>query len=527
MVWDLLKNAHRFISDGYEKYTSVKKAFGGELSATDKRIADLLTQTGVQVDNIQQIHDSEGGWAGLARKVVGTEEFQHSLLSNIAEIATTVATDGVNPKSIMAMAQEGGRLFSRGFAQAASNYTRGDWVLLDNGIEQIPGTLRNELMWSEGEMFGEMPDSDEVDMETDHVVSLGFVTQVHGDKCSVFNLETGEAKAYPVNDMLHLAPNRVAVMEADKNIMALRAFVMEPDKVAQRLACDVPCDPGDEVVYKGKLWLIVSCDGIFARIQDGEEIRKVRMSEVERGRVTHNNSWNYSGETPTGFDRSVEPSLHKGMWVWLNAREHTKAHYPHALKELGVIRLLNGRIVDGYYALDGLRFKQHEKAVHAVVGERQHLLNNHFDLKKFRHAAMIGLHDVRALSAGKKHGKLVTGLLKFKPIYTHGSVEEGEIVPGHTQGYLDVGAVSGSGERRKDMAQAEYEYATGGATTDIAEEVKLNDTETDQPEETADGKAPAIEEGAMVAGPPEKQGTGIAMFVLGAVVIGAVYLGTS
>ena len=325
MVLEFLKNTHKFISDGYQKFTDLKKALGFNESDKEKALQQMIHQAGVQVDNVKHLHD-EGGLSGLFRKVVGTDQFQHSLLGAVGEAVTAVTTEGITPKSVLALAQEGGKLFSRGFAETTADYRRGEWVLIDDGVEKIPQTIRNQLMWSEGEMFGEFPSSDEIDMETDHLVSIGFVTQVQGDgMLEVFNLEYGEAGEYRVNDLRHLESNRVSAMEGDKNIMAVKAFVMEPEKVAQRLACDVPCDPGEEIIYAGASYVVVSCNGEWVRIQNGEEIRKVRMDEVERGRVTHNNSWNYGGKTPTGFDRSVEASLHKGMWVWLPTRLTTSS----------------------------------------------------------------------------------------------------------------------------------------------------------------------------------------------------------
>ena len=52
------------------------------------------------------------------------------------------------------------------------------------------------------------------------------------------------------------------------------------------------------------------------------------MAWLTRGRVDHTNSWNYSGETPTGFDRDVKPRLYKSQWVWLPVRSKGLLHYP-------------------------------------------------------------------------------------------------------------------------------------------------------------------------------------------------------
>ena len=60
--FDSLKNVHKFVTDGFQRYQEFKNWTGGKLSEKEKRIQDLIQRSGVQVDNLQDIHNKEGGW---------------------------------------------------------------------------------------------------------------------------------------------------------------------------------------------------------------------------------------------------------------------------------------------------------------------------------------------------------------------------------------------------------------------------------------------------------------------------------
>ncbi len=308
-------------------------------------------------------------------------------------------------------------------------------------------------------MFGEEPEGYEIDMETDHLVSVGFVTEPNASDgmVAVFNLEYGEPRQYSKHDLSHLEAQRASALEANSDMEAIKAFVLEPDTVAQRLACEVPCDPGEEVEYEGDMFRIVSCNGTTANIENGNNSLQVKMAWLTRGKVDHTNSWNYSGETPTGFDRDIYPRLFKGQWLWLPVRSKGLLHYPESLKELAVVRTLIGDTVDGYYCSDGERFKVHVDMVHALKLERQSWLNLHKDFKLFQHKAVVGGHQVRAFSLGNRQGLLCYGLAKLTGVLTHGSVEEGHIVAGATQGALLLTAPQTAGGEGEEPSKAEAE----------------------------------------------------------------------
>jgi len=438
-VFDYLKTAHSFVTDGYQRYKKFKDIWSG-LTKKEVQIGDLIKRAGVKVDNLKDIHDQEGGWNGLFRKLVGSEDFQHSLLTGLGEAATALATEGFTPAAGAAIALSGSEWLQQRMHKGGQFYRKGDWVLIDDGVETLPSGMKQTLEWGEGEMFGEEPEPWEIDLETEHLVSVGFVTEPNADDgmVAIFNLEYGEARQYRKQDLSHLDSNRANALQANADMEAIKAFVLDPEAVAQRLSCEVPCDPGEEVEYEGDMYRIVTCNGTTANIENGNNSLQVKMSWLTRGRVDHTNSWNYqqNGETPTGFDRDIKPRLYKSQWVWLPVRSKGLLHYPEALKELGVVRLINGDTLDGYYCSDGARFQVHLDMVHALKEERQEWLNRHADFKRFQQKAVIGNADVRAFSLGTVRPLLCFGLAKLTPVLTHGSVEEGHIVAGATQGAL-------------------------------------------------------------------------------------------
>ena len=151
-------------------------------------------------------------------------------------------------------------------------------------------------------------------MDVEKLVSFGFVIDPatgKSDMIKVFNFETGENQ-----DVRRALPGpRQMVLNTNENLAAIKAIVLDKDEVVHRLACDVPCDPGEEVIYKGKAYNIVTCDGTTARIGDSAWHFDVKMSELSRGRVAHTNSWNYKSFNKglkSGFNSSSKSSFFKG-----------------------------------------------------------------------------------------------------------------------------------------------------------------------------------------------------------------------
>ena len=82
----------------------------------------------------------------------------------------------------------------------------------------------------------------------------------------------------------------------------------------------VPVDPGSEVVYEGEAYKVVESDGFDATIKNAKKTLTVDVMKLSRGRVTHTNSHNYSGNTAGSFVASSKATIFKGQWVWLPPR---------------------------------------------------------------------------------------------------------------------------------------------------------------------------------------------------------------
>jgi hypothetical protein len=235
-----------------------------------------------------------------------------------------------------------------------------------------------------------------------------------------------------------MAPARAAEFDRNTDLHAIRVLVLSDRHLAQ-----------EEVVFEKETYNIVTCDGTHARIQNNVGGRNVEMKDLTRGRVTHTNSWNY-GDTPgavnsgvsSGFDQGVEAKIYKGQWVWAPPRAGVVKVLPDCKKELAVIRLINGQIVDGYYALDGLRMQVLATQIVPVFHARQEWLNAHKDFINFRGAAVVGESNVRDQALGDDYLMIIMGLSHMNEVLTVGSVEEGHISEGQTQGHLDVYTVA-------------------------------------------------------------------------------------
>ena len=171
-------------------------------------------------------------------------------------------------------------------------------------------------------------------METEKLVSFGFVIEpstFESDMIKVFNFETGENQDwcahYRDRGRWCLTPTRTS--RRSRRLCLTRTRLYTGSRATSR-------DPGEEVIYKGKAYNIVTCDGTTARIGDSAWHFDVKMSELSRGRVAHTNSWNYKSFNK-GFNSSSKSSFFKGQWVWIKPRAIILKVYPESLKELGVI----------------------------------------------------------------------------------------------------------------------------------------------------------------------------------------------
>jgi len=442
----------KFVSDGYAKFESIRKDWKVKDGDKESMLQGLIRKAGISVDNVKDIYEQSGSWQGLLRKIVGSEPFQQGITEFVDAgiVIATGAAEGGPAGAIAALTVEGGQIIASRLQKGGGTLTKGAWCLIDNGERRINKKKMRALQWGLGSEFNDMADVEDVGITVEHLVSIGFVVEpsVDDSHCKVFNLEHGEFQQCPKQNVRMMTAVRADEFDRNTDLHAIRVLVLSDRHLAQRLACDVPCDPGEEVVFEGETYNIVTCDGTHARIQNNVGGRNVEMRDVTRGRVTHTNSWNY-GDTPgavysgvsSGFDQGIEAKIYKGQWIWAPPRAGVVKVLPDCKKELAVVRLINGQMVDGYFALDGLRMQVLATQIVPVFHARQEWLNAHRDFINFRGAAVVGESNVRDQALGDDYLMIIMGLSHMNEVLTVGSVEEGHISEGQTQGHLDVYAV--------------------------------------------------------------------------------------
>ncbi len=342
--------------------------------------------------------------------------------------------------AVSTMLNEGAALFRDSTASPGS-FAKGQWVLVDNGEEKHTRKERASMFWGEGVMFGDMPGESDEHQVTEHVFTVGFVTEptVGDGEIDVFDLESGNIRRFRIQTVRHAPPDRAAQLEGSEEMQIMKDVILGEEPTADRVAAATPIDPGSEVTYDGKVWNVLESHGTKVRIQCGEATITVDSNKLGRGRTDHSNVWHYDpNQTPEGFDRNTKPGLHRGMWIWVKPREKITSLYPTSEWELGIVRLLSGYQVDGYYAMDGERLVENEANVQIVKHAQDEWLNAHKFFKQFRNEAVVGGHSTRSFNLGQHFPRLCAGVgVQWTPIkLTAGGVEEGHIVEGKTQGEL-------------------------------------------------------------------------------------------
>lgn len=446
---DHLSNAGKFISDGIDKFRTFKKDHDIK-SFKDIKFKQLLEsdtlkkyveKTGLKVDNLAEI--TQGGFL----KHLGTVlQSQHGLMA-LGTTALNVGGDigqGNYAAAMGTLLSEGSKIFSD-TPGIISSYAKGNWVYVDNGEEMHTRKERATIFWGEGAMFGDMPEQEDEELATEHVITIGFVTEpVTGDgEIDIFDLESGDIRRFRIQDVRHVSESKAKALDETEEMTIMKDVILGEKPTLDRVVAETPIDPGSEVTYDGKVYNVLEAQGDLVRIQSGEKTLTVGAQKLQRGRTTHSNVWHYHKhhQTPTGFDRDVKPGLHKGMWIWVPSRAKAQTLFPSSEWELGCVRLLSGYNVDGYYALDGERLIVLEDHVVIVKNAQDEWLNSHRFFKQFHHHAMEGGHSVRAWNLGQHFPRLCCGVgVKWAPVKTipveGGVVEEGHIVVGKTQGEL-------------------------------------------------------------------------------------------
>lgn len=394
-----------------------KKQVGSRIS----QLIGFAKQAGVHIDNLKTLYAEGGGFKGLFKKIIGTKEFRAGL-GELAAYGAGVVAEGASGGTaglIAGLAFEGADMFGKATGQqVVRSFKPGEWVGIDNGQIKIKKAVQYGMDWSTAQMFGDFPSDADQEIETERLTSIGFAV-CDGSRpgtTKVFNFETGDFEEHMKFQLASLPKERQVRLNSVKSLRIIKEIVLHPDPpVPKKLRCEIPCDPGEEVIYQGDTYKVVTCDGTRVRISDGRVHFDTNMSELKRGRVKHTNSWNYGVAVNSNFDSDSRSAIHAGQWVWIAPRAATVTAEPHSKKELGCVRLINGIIVDGYYALDGLRFQTHVSQVHPVLQERQEFLDQMKGFREFKSYAVRGAGVVRNFAPGKFHVLLVTGQESLNP----------------------------------------------------------------------------------------------------------------
>ncbi len=423
MKWlDHLTNAGKFISDGIDKFKTFKKEHKSFKDIKFKKLLESPTlqkyieMTGLKIDNMAEI--KQGGFmqhlAAVFKSQKGLLAFGTAALSAGGDVAM-----GNYAGAMSTLLDEGARLFQDSTATPGS-FAKGQWVHVDNGEERHTQKETASIFWGEGAIFGDMPEPADEHFVTEHIRTVGFVTEpgVGDGEIDVFDLESGDTRRFRIQDVRHVSAEKAATLDGTEEMTIIKDVILGEEPTADRVQAETPIDPGSEVTYDGKVWNVLESQGTKVRIQSGEATVTVDSNKLQRGRSDHSNVWHYDPhQTPEGFDRDVKAGLHRGMWIWVPPREKIVSLYPTSEWELGIVRLLNGYNVDGYYAMDGERMVVLEDRISVVAHAEDEWLNRHKSFGQFRNEAMVGGHSVRAYSVGQYFPRLCAGVgVQWTPV---------------------------------------------------------------------------------------------------------------
>ena len=368
-----------------------------------RQVVALLKDVDIPTESLS---DLANGWKVAKEKLLG-DKFQKGF-KQAAEQAVigTIATLGGGMGKLFAIGMELGdvarTLFGKDEHFGKVTPTRGEWIAINNGVSHIKKQVKG--LYKSATEGAKLPE-----VTQGKLISIGFVVEPGQETNSVvvFNFQTKHKEQRLVQETLVLPSAQQARLDLHPVLMKLKNIVLEDDSYKAVLGRGVPVDPGSEVVYSGKLYTVLSCDGFSARIQGGNTIMTVDVNKLTRGRVKHTQSNNYAQNTES-WTTGKAPDLYSGQWVWLKPRSSTYKKYNDAGYELGVLRLINGAIADGYYALDGLRFQTHVKTIKPCPQSDQEWMNAHPEFRFFKEAATKGV-GVGRLNLGREHLTEVIG----------------------------------------------------------------------------------------------------------------------
>lgn len=273
-----------------------------------------------------------------------------------------------------------------------NNPTRiGQWVMIADGDKWLTSHATDiaERAYKSG--FGKSLTEGEK-AQVKKTISFGFFLGmgVRANTFQVFNFNSGEPEDRYTDKVRVLPTAQQRKLDEDDVLVKLRNIFLER-KTTTKLGNDIVClDPGAEVVYNKKKYHIFDVNGTTARIGDSEKSFQVDVYDLTQGRVTHTNAWNYGAKLTGSFVADGKAQFYKGQWVWVKIRDTLKKTHEVADKELGVIRLINGKLMDGYFAIDGKRFRRTASYLMPLSDVEIQTFNGMSDFVKFKSDAVAG-----------------------------------------------------------------------------------------------------------------------------------------
>ena len=291
------------------------------------------------------------------------------------------------------------------------NPNPGDWVAISNGVETVKKKVKQALGAAGVSMFMDSTTKEDAEIEIGNTVSIGFYMHegtIPGTK-TVFNFQVPGQEERHKNELMVLDPERQKLLDGNHVLSRLKSIVLGKETIPVRNANAVPVDEGSEVVYQGKVYKIVECDGFSAKITNKVKTLNVDVSQLQRGRVKHTNSWNNAKNTDGGFSADSKAKFHQGQWVWLKPRASVLLIYPKAKYELAILRIINGAIADGFYAMDGVRYQTVISQVRPCPKHDVEWMSLQKEFLRFKIAAVKGI-DVARFKLGRDHVLAVLGV---------------------------------------------------------------------------------------------------------------------
>ena len=348
----------------------------------------------------------------------------------------------------------------------------GIWVYINNGA--VPGGLKEEGDSWEVDTKGELRRRAMALAATqlpDDSVTEGFYigSSTTAGFVNVFNFDVFREQRVKFDDVWPLKQVDADRMSANQIMSKIRDLWLT-DMPKPKMESAIATDPGEEVIYNGQLYHIVSSESGIAMIEDvhGQRLT-ASLDKLKPGRRKHTNSWNYQKGKPfmSGFNADGAANVFAGQWVWVPARKELRVPPASTTHELAVVWKLEGGGAKVVLAIDGK--VESVPTVWPVSPElADGTLNTNKDFVRFKREVLEGGDTQTMAVGGHDHNILVCigrtsdDQLKFPTPLTPGE----EVTPAP----VVEKATAGDGNQ-KDIVDARFEVQAklGVPVQDVAE----------------------------------------------------------